>query len=139
MKKSDNKVVNLFEESNKGIQKTVITETMKMKRGGSLSNPVLAYETWGTLSKSQDNVIVILTGLSASSHVASNSTDSSPGWWEGIVGPNKAIDTNKFYVICINSLGSCFGSIWGALPSETCGSIDGTLWSAWPHPSKLCR
>ena len=42
MKKSDNKVVNLFEESNKGIQKTVITETMKMKRGGSLSNPVLA-------------------------------------------------------------------------------------------------
>ena len=102
MKKSGNKVVNLFEESNKGIQKTVITETMKMKRGGSLSNPVLAYETWGKLSKSKDNVIVILTGLSASSHVASNSSDSNPGWWEGIVGPDKAIDTNKFYIICVN-------------------------------------
>ena len=98
MKKSDNKVVNLFEESNKGIQKTVITETMKMKRGGSLSNPVLAYETWGKLSKSKDNVVVILTGLSASSHVASSNSDSNPGWWEGIVGPDKAIDTNKFYV-----------------------------------------
>ena len=110
MKKSDNKVVNLFEESNKGIQKTVITETMKMKRGGTLSNPVLAYETWGKLSKSKDNVVVILTGLSASSHVASNSSDSNPGWWEGIVGPDKAIDTNKFYIICVNSLGSCFGS-----------------------------
>ena len=121
MKKSDNKVVNLFEQTNKGVQKTVITETMKMKRGGSLSNPVLAYETWGTLSKSQDNVIVILTGLSASSHVASNSTDSSPGWWEGIVGPNKAIDTNKFYVICINSLGSCFGSTGPASINQITG------------------
>jgi len=121
MKKSDNKVVNLFEESNKGIQKTVITETMKMKRGGSLSNPVLAYETWGKLSKSKDNVVVILTGLSASSHVASNSSDSNPGWWEGIVGPDKAIDTNKFYIICVNSLGSCFGSTGPASINQITG------------------
>ena len=121
MKKSDNKVVNLFEESNKGIQKTVITETMKMKRGGSLSNPVLAYETWGKLSKSKDNVVVILTGLSASSHVASSSSDSNPGWWEGIVGPNKAIDTNKFYIICVNSLGSCFGSTGPASINQITG------------------
>ena len=121
MKKSDNKVVNLFEESNKGIQKTVIVETMKMKRGGSLSNPVLAYETWGKLSKSKDNVIVILTGLSASSHVASNSSDSNPGWWEGIVGPDKAIDTNKFYIICVNSLGSCFGSTGPASINQITG------------------
>ena len=121
MKKSDNKVVNLFEESNKGIQKTVITETMKMKRGGSLSNPVLAYETWGKLSKSKDNVIVILTGLSASSHVASSSSDSNPGWWEGIVGPDKAIDTNKFYIICVNSLGSCFGSTGPASINQITG------------------
>ena len=121
MKKSDNKVVNLFEESNKGIQKTVITETMKMKRGGSLSNPVLAYETWGKLSKSKDNVVVILTGLSASSHVASSSSDSNPGWWEGIVGPDKAIDTNKFYVVCVNSLGSCFGSTGPASINQITG------------------
>ena len=121
MKKSDNKVVNLFEESNKGVQKTVITETMKMKRGGSLSNPVLAYETWGKLSKSKDNVVVILTGLSASSHVASNSSDSNPGWWEGIVGPDKAIDTNKFYIICVNSLGSCFGSTGPASINQITG------------------
>ena len=121
MKKSDNKVVNLFEESKKGIQKTVITETMKMKRGGSLSNPVLAYETWGKLSKSKDNVVVILTGLSASSHVASSSSDSNPGWWEGIVGPDKAIDTNKFYIICVNSLGSCFGSTGPASINQITG------------------
>ena len=121
MKKSDNKVVNLFEESKKGIQKTVITETMKMKRGGSLSNPVLAYETWGKLSKSKDNVVIILTGLSASSHVASSSSDSNPGWWEGIVGPDKAIDSNKFYIICINSLGSCFGSTGPASINQITG------------------
>ena len=121
MKKSDNKVVNLFEESKKGIQKTVLTENMKMKRGGSLSNPVLAYETWGKLSKSKDNVVIILTGLSASSHVASSSSDSNPGWWEGIVGPDKAIDSNKFYIICINSLGSCFGSTGPASINQITG------------------
>ena len=121
MKKLENNVVSLFEQSNQGIQKDVITETMKMKRGGSLSNPVLAYETWGKLSKSKDNVVVILTGLSASSHAASHSTNPKTGWWEGIVGPNKAIDTNKFYVICINSLGSCFGSTGPASINQITG------------------
>ncbi|MEC8077686.1 MAG: hypothetical protein VX093_01360, partial [Pseudomonadota bacterium] len=107
MKKSDNNVVSLFEQTNQSVQKAVLTDSMKMKRGGSLSNPIVAYETWGKLSKQKDNVVVILTGLSASSHVASHSNNSKPGWWEGIVGPDKAIDTNKFYVICVNSLGSC--------------------------------
>ena len=74
MKKSDNKVINLFEQSSIGTKALVITESLKMKRGGSLTRPVLAYETWGKLSKSKDNVIVILTGLSANSHVTSNSS-----------------------------------------------------------------
>ncbi len=121
MKKLENNVVSLFEQSNQGTRKEVVTETMKMKRGGSLSNPVLAYETWGKLSKSKDNVVVILTGLSASSHAASHSTNSKTGWWEGIVGPNKAIDTNKFYVICVNSLGSCFGSTGPASINQITG------------------
>ena len=115
-------LLTLFEQTNQGaFKRAVITETMKMKRGGSLSNPVLAYETWGKLSKQKDNVVVILTGLSASSHVASHSSDSKPGWWEGIVGPDKAIDTNKFYVICVNSLGSCFGSTGPASINQITG------------------
>ncbi len=118
MQKSDDNIINLFEKSNPGFQKIKVAETMKLKRGGSLMNPHLAYETWGKLSKSKDNVVVILTGLSASSHVTSSVTNSNTGWWEGMVGDNKAIDTNKYFVICINSLGSCFGSTGPASINE---------------------
>lgn len=81
-----------------------------MKRGGVLHHARLAYETWGTLNAAHDNAVLILTGLSPSAHAASNVVDPSEGWWEGIVGPGKAIDTNKYYVICANTLGSCRGS-----------------------------
>ena len=121
MQKSDNKIVSLFEKSNPGFQKIVLTDSMSLKRGGCLKNPVLAYETWGKLSKEKDNIIVILTGLSASSHVASSDTNSEPGWWEGMVGKGKAFDTSKYYVICINSLGSCFGSTGPASVNEITG------------------
>lgn len=56
------------------------------------------------------NAILIHTGLSASSHAKSHSNNSTPGWWEEFIGPGLAIDTNKFYVICTNVLGSCYGS-----------------------------
>ena len=59
MKKSENNVVSLFEQTNQGVQKAVLTDSMKMKRGGSLSNPIVAYETWGKLSKQKDNVELI--------------------------------------------------------------------------------
>ncbi len=121
MKKTDNNVVNLFEHTSKGTESLVIADSLKMKRGGSLTRPSLAYETWGKLSKTKDNVIVILTGLSANSHVASSSANPKPGWWEGMVGPDKAINTNKYYVVCINSLGSCFGSTGPASINEITG------------------
>lgn len=70
----------------------------------------LAYETWGTLSPAKDNVILLHTGLSASSHAASTSLNPAPGWWEKFIGPGKALDTNKFFVICTNVLGGCYGS-----------------------------
>ena len=110
MNESGEKVINLFEKSIPGFEKIVLCDSLKLKRGGLLKNPVLAYETWGKLSSQGDNVIVILTGLSASSHVASSKNNKTPGWWDGMVGKGKAIDTDKYYVICINSLGSCFGS-----------------------------
>lgn len=76
----------------------------------------IAYETWGTLNADRSNAIILHTGLSASSHVASggndvaSSTSSKAGWWEDFVGPGKSIDTDKFFVICTNVLGGCFGS-----------------------------
>jgi homoserine O-acetyltransferase len=79
-------------------------------RGGVLSDGRVAYETWGTLNADRDNAILLFTGLSPSAHAASSPADPSPGWWEKMLGPGKAIDTNRYFVICVNSLGSCFGS-----------------------------
>jgi homoserine O-acetyltransferase len=81
-----------------------------MKRGGALHGAQVAYETWGELSPARDNALLILTGLSPSAHATSNAEDPSPGWWEAMIGPGKAIDTDRWFVICVNSLGSDKGS-----------------------------
>ena len=78
--------------------------------GGSIPGVRVAYETWGELSPAKDNAVMILTGLSPSAHAAQSESDSSEGWWEPMVGPDKAIDTNEHFVICVNSIGSCKGS-----------------------------
>jgi homoserine O-acetyltransferase/O-succinyltransferase len=81
-----------------------------MWRGGALHGAQIAYETWGTLNEKRDNALLLFTGLSPSAHAASSPADPSEGWWQRMVGPELAIDTDDFFVICINSLGSCFGS-----------------------------
>jgi homoserine O-acetyltransferase len=82
----------------------------KMWRGGCLPEVTLAYESWGELSTEADNAVFIFTGLSPSAHAASSAQDPSPGWWEYMIGPGKAVDTDRFYVVCANSLGGCYGS-----------------------------
>lgn len=81
-----------------------------MHRGGVLESPTLAYETWGELSPEHDNAVMIFTGLSPSAHATSAPSDPAQGWWEEMVGPSRPIDTRQFFVVCVNSLGSCFGS-----------------------------
>ncbi len=81
-----------------------------MRRGGRLTRVQVGYETWGALSRDQDNAVLIFTGLSPTAHAASSEEDDAAGWWEYMVGPGKAIDTDRFFVVCVNSLGSCFGS-----------------------------
>jgi len=81
-----------------------------MKRGGELHGARVAFETWGNLDEAKSNALLILTGLSPSAHAASNDEDPSDGWWEAMIGPGRAIDTSKYYVICVNSLGSDKGS-----------------------------
>ncbi|KAH0587815.1 hypothetical protein H2248_006574 [Termitomyces sp. 'cryptogamus'] len=81
----------------------------------------IAYETWGTLSPNRDNVILLHTGLSASSHAASTSANSSDGWWQKFIGPGKALDTNQFYVICTNVIGGCYGSTGPSSINPTTG------------------
>jgi homoserine O-acetyltransferase len=82
----------------------------KMKRGGTLNSARVAYETWGSLNSKGDNAVLILTGLSPNAHAASNTDDPTPGWWEAMLGSGKPIDSDQWFVICVNSLGSCKGS-----------------------------
>ena len=87
-----------------------LPDPFRFWRGGALSEGRVAYETWGALNAARDNAMLLFTGLSPSAHAASSPEDPSPGWWEKMVGPGKAIDTNRYFVVCVNSLGSCFGS-----------------------------
>ena len=82
----------------------------RMHRAGYLESPTLAYETWGELNEARDNAVLIFTGLSPSAHATSCAVDPAPGWWEEMIGTGLPIDTDRFFVICVNSLGSCFGS-----------------------------
>tara|TARA_R110002110_G_scaffold195957_4_gene405751 strand:+ start:199 stop:1323 length:1125 start_codon:yes stop_codon:yes gene_type:complete len=77
---------------------------------GSLESPTIAFETWGQLNHQRDNTVLLFTGLSPSAHAASSKLDQSVGWWEQMLGPGRPLDTTKYFVICVNSLGSCFGS-----------------------------
>jgi homoserine O-acetyltransferase len=92
--------------------------------GAELPGYVLAYETWGTLSAERDNAILLCTGLSAYSHARSSVEDSTPGWWERMIGDGAPLDTRRYCVICTNVLGGCFGSTGPASPSPA----DGQPW-----------
>ncbi|KAI9500876.1 homoserine O-acetyltransferase [Coemansia spiralis] len=87
--------------------------------GGLLPSLDIAYETWGELNADRSNAILIHTGLSASSHAHSHAKNTNPGWWEKFIGPGKAIDTDRFFVVCTNVIGGCYGSTgpWSADPA----------------------
>ena len=87
-----------------------LPDPFPMYRGGALHGARIAYESWGQLNAARDNAIVLFTGLSPSAHAAATEADPSPGWWQRMIGPQLAIDTRRYFVMCINSLGSCFGS-----------------------------
>ena len=82
----------------------------QMHRGGVLPRLDVAYECWGELNADASNAVLVFTGLSPSAHAASSPEDTSPGWWEDMIGPGRPIDTRRYFVICVNSMGSCFGT-----------------------------
>ncbi len=87
-----------------------LPQKLHMRRGGILNRGQLAFEYWGKFNLARDNTILIFTGLSPDAHAASSTSNPSTGWWEDMIGAKKAIDTEYWYVICVNSLGSCKGS-----------------------------
>lgn len=88
------------------------TEALPLQSGASIFDYTLMVETYGTLNADKSNAVLVCHALNASHHVAGYYADQPKniGWWDNMVGPGKALDTNKFFVIGVNNLGSCFGS-----------------------------
>ena len=87
-----------------------LPDPFSLYRGGVLRGARIAYESWGRLNPSRDNAILLFTGLSPTAHAAATAENPAPGWWQRMIGPALAIDTSRYFVLCVNSLGSCFGS-----------------------------
>lgn len=94
-----------------------------MRRGGELHGARVAYETWGTLNPARDNAVLIITGLSPDCHAAANPANPEPGWWEEMLGAGKPIDSDRWFVICVSSLGSCKGSTGPASANPDTGAL----------------
>ncbi|MFF5989384.1 homoserine O-acetyltransferase MetX [Prauserella flavalba] len=104
---------------------------LALERGGVLPGYRLAYETWGELAADGSNAVLVLHALTGDSHVAGPAQPGhpSPGWWDGLVGPGRALDTGELFVVAPNALGGCQGSTG---PAST--SPDGLPWgSRFPH------
>jgi len=85
----------------------------QLESGAILSPVTVAYETYGTLSRSRDNAVLVCHALSGDAHAAGyygTEEDEKPGWWDILIGPGKPLDTDRYFVICSNFLGSCYGT-----------------------------
>jgi len=88
------------------------SEPLPLQSGASLADYTLVYETYGSLNAERSNAVLVCHALNASHHVAGSyeGKPKSEGWWNNMVGPGKPLDTDRFFVIGVNNLGSCFGS-----------------------------
>jgi homoserine O-acetyltransferase/O-succinyltransferase len=90
--------------------------------GETLPSLTLAYETYGKLNREKSNAILVCHALSGDSHVAGfHEGDDKPGWWDAVIGPGKALDTDRYFVICINVIGGCKGSTGPASTNPATG------------------
>jgi len=92
------------------VQTAVFPTPMSLRHGGTLPGVEVAYETYGTLNDDRSNAVLICHAITGDSHLARHNEDDDPGWWEGLVGPGKAVDTDRLFVICSNVLGGCRGT-----------------------------
>jgi len=92
------------------VQTAVLPTPMKLHHGGVLPSVEVAYETYGTLNADGSNAVLVCHAITGDSHIARHDEDDDPGWWEGLVGPGKAVDTDRLFVVCSNVLGGCRGT-----------------------------
>jgi homoserine O-acetyltransferase/O-succinyltransferase len=93
-------------------QQMHFAEPLALRSGAALRDYTLQYETYGTLNAVRSNAVLVCHALNASHHVAGVYADQpeNVGWWDNLIGPGKPLDTDRFFVVCVNNPGSCFGS-----------------------------
>lgn len=103
-------------------------DPLPLQSGAALRDYALSFETYGTLNADKSNAVLICHALNASHHVAGvyAGQDKSEGWWDNMIGPGKSLDTDKFFVIGVNNLGSCFGSTGPMHTNPDTGRVYGT-------------
>ncbi len=124
----------VIEEGSVGIVETkslVLERPLALGCGAELGPITVAYETYGELNAAGDNAILVEHALTASAHVAGrhSPSDRVPGWWDVMVGRGRAFDTTKYFVVCSNLLGSCYGTTG---PSSTNPKTGKPYGSAFP-------
>src|SRR5271166_2968386 len=94
------------------MRRSVTLASIALEQGGTLSPVTIAYEAWGNLNPERDNAILICHALTGDSHAYAPEQPDDPrvGWWNPLIGPGRVFDTDRFYVICSNVLGGCYGS-----------------------------
>ena len=109
------------------IKKIIVKKPLKLDCGKVINNYPLSYETYGNLNEKRDNAILVFHALSGDQFVTeTNPITNKEGWWSYAVGPDKAIDTNKFFVICANVIGGCMGSYGPSSIDPTTNKVFGT-------------
>jgi homoserine O-acetyltransferase len=99
---------------------------LRLKSGEKLGPIIQDYETYGALNAERSNAVLIFHSLTGDAHAAGyHLGEKNPGWWDGMIGPGKAFDTNKYFMICANVIGSCKGSTGPASPNPKTGRLYG--------------
>lgn len=103
--------VNMGDASASG-PRSLTLDRLELDSGATLAPLTIAYETWGRLAPARDNVALVCHALTGSAHARDDAQPDDPraGWWNPLIGPGRAFDTDRYYVICANVLGSCYGS-----------------------------
>jgi homoserine O-acetyltransferase len=100
---------------------------MHLEGGGRLGPVTVAYETYGSLDAEKSNAILVVHALSGDAHAAGyHDGEKNPGWWDSMIGPGKALDTNSYFVICSNVIGGCRGSTGPSSPDPKTGKPYGS-------------
>ena len=118
------------------------SEALQLECGETLDSFDLKIESYGELNESKSNAILVCHAFSGNHHVAGENKELGIGWWDQIVGPKKAIDTDKYYVVCCNNLGGCAGSSGPTSINKKTGKVFGKDYpqvsvSDWVNSQKI--